>query len=129
MHLKNLAMAACAAALLSGSQACSQSWAQGAQARRVAAPDATHLVYEYQTGAGPARVRIDPATLVNDIDRARKRIATKQQPVKTAAAPPAPETVQRPAVTQAVEPAPVLQAAGQARKVRIIPLYNRPSLD
>jgi hypothetical protein len=108
--------------------------AEGVQLRRVSAIDSGHLAYEYQTGAGVSRVSVDPSSLVNDIERARKRAVQKKASVKA----PAPamalsardvrpsEIAQADVVATAADVAPVPR---DDRKVRIIPLYNVPKAD
>jgi hypothetical protein len=106
---------------------------EGAKLRRVASADQARLTYEYQTGAVAQRISIDPSSLVNDIERARKRASVKQAPVKQAAAvQPAKTEARQPEIAQADIPAPVVEAAStprEDRKVRVIPLYNVPKVD
>ena len=146
--MKRLAIVACAIGLASGSQAFAQTFqttpsrnlavtqerARGVELRRVTAQDATHLAYEYQTGAGVARLNVDPATLVTDIERARKRSPKKAAAKRAApalAAAPVQEEVSQPEIAQVnlVEPAADAPVAHEDRKVRVIPLYNTPKLD
>jgi hypothetical protein len=144
-----LAIVACAIGIVSGSQAFAQTFvtspsqnfvvtperARGVELRRVTAQDATHLAYEYQTSAGVARLNVDPASLVGDIDRARKRAPKKAASKHVAPAPsaaPVQEEAPRPEIAQAslVETvAEVAPAPHEDRKVRVIPLYNTPKLD
>jgi hypothetical protein len=109
--------------------------AEGVQLRRVSTTDSAHLAYEYQTGAGVSRVSVDPSSLVNDIERARKRAVQKKASVKSAPAPAialsAPdvrpsEIAQADVVAAAPDAAPVPR---DDRKVRVIPLYNVPKVD
>jgi hypothetical protein len=148
MSMNRLAIVACAIGFVSGSQAFAQTIvttpsrglavtperARGVELRRVSAQDTTHLAYEYQTGAGVARLNIDPASLVTDIDRARKRAPKKAAatPVAPALTAPVQEAAPRPEIAQASIVEPVVEAAPVARgdrKVRVIPLYNTPKLD
>ncbi|MDB5642401.1 MAG: hypothetical protein JWN07_1718 [Hyphomicrobiales bacterium] len=108
--------------------------AEGAPLRRVAAQDSGRLVYEYQTGAGAARVSIDPGSLVSDIEKARKRVAKKKAEAKVASVTPAlPVTSARePEMAQAEISAPVAEVAATPaveRKVRVIPLYRTPGAE
>ena len=152
MRLKHLSMIAGAGTALMAVQAMSGAMAQnlvneratmavtpvraeGVQLRRVSATDTTQIAYEYQTGAGVARVSVDPTSLVNDIERARKRAPQKKASVKSAPAPaialPAPavresEIAQADVISTASGAAPVPR---EDRKVRVIPLYNVPKAD
>jgi hypothetical protein len=152
MRLKHFAMIAGAGAAMMALQAMSGVMAQslvneratmsvtpvraeGVQLRRVSATDSAHLAYEYQTGAGVSRVSVDPSSLVNDIERARKRAVQKKASVKPgpapAIAPPAEDVRPREiAQVDSVTTAPEVKSVPLGdRKVRVIPLYNVPKAD
>lgn len=155
MRLKHLAMVTGAATAMMALQAMSGAMAQamlneratisvtpvraeGVQLRRVSATESAHLAYEYQTGAGVSRVSVDPTSLVNDIERARKRTSQKKDAVKAAPALALPAAdVRSSEIAQAdiaqadiSEPAPaVAPVPREERKVRVIPLYNVPKAD
>jgi hypothetical protein len=158
MRLKHLSMIAGAGTALMALQAVSGAMAQnlvneraamavtpvraeGVQLRRVSTTDSTQLAYEYQTGAGVARVSVDPTSLVNDIERARKRAPQKKASVKSApalalAAPAvraseiAQAEVTAEVAADVAAPAPdAAPVPREDRKVRVIPLYKTPQAD
>lgn len=103
----------------------------GQALRPVATASTTHLVYEYETPGGAARLSIDPSDVVNDIERVRKRQSKKLKAKNAVLTTPAAPKQEEALVEHAPLPAPVSAAAPapsqQERKVRVIPLYNQPS--